>query len=166
MHSRIFQLETNVDNVTENPLIESDILGDWDYPGWFIPTIADYVDDHTDREDDISWFISNLQNHKDYIKVEKIKDDDIYYSITFLNGFKKEYFKDRFEAFKKEINNITLDNFCESMNSYRIRSLIEDKYSFYIYGQDDGLYNLDAFVRDNLIEGETYYFGTTLDYHC
>lgn len=169
MHSRIFQLETDVDNAIDSPLTEDDIIGDWESPGWFTTTIADYVSDATDREEDIKWFIDCLDKAKDYIKVETIYDatekKTMYDSITFLKGFKEQYFKKRHEIFKDKVKEMTQKDFCDPIYVYRLKALLEDKFGFYIYGNDNGLYNLDAFVRDSLIEDTTYYFGSTLDYH-
>lgn len=169
MHSRIFQLETEVDNVINSPLTEDDIIGDWDSPGWFITTIADYVSDDTDREKDIKWFIGCLNEIKDYVKIEtvfnEVEQKNTYHSITFLKGFKEQYFKKSCEHFKKTVKEMTINDFCDAYYTYKLKFLIEDKVGFYIYGFYNGLYNLDAFIREALIEDTVYYFGNTLDYH-
>lgn len=169
MHSRIFQLETDIDDTIELPLTECDILGDWDEPGWFTTTIADYVSESRDREKDISWLLNYLDNCKNYIRVEIITDEaeqkTIYNSITFQEGFKKEYFKKSFDAFKEAANKMTLDEFCDWRPTYKLKSLIEDRFSFYVYSVNNGLYSIDDFIRSHMNEGTTYYFGNTLDYH-
>ena len=48
---------------------------------------------------------------------------------------------------------------------YRLKQLVEKKFGFYICCEDN-LQTMDDFVRDLPDTEITYYFGTTIDYHC
>lgn len=156
MHSRIIQLSTK-------PIDKDNFLSESLFYDGFVGTIADYVDENTDREKDIKWFVEFLNRFPcTYNNDEK--------SIVFHKDFKEKYFEEKYKLFKKASENITLDDFCGNKNStkiYDISSLINDRYGFYVYFEDDySLYTLDEFVRYNLEKREEkYYFGNTIDYH-
>lgn len=162
MHSRIIQLERELEKIEESPMTEDTIVGDWDGP-YFIGTVADYVSDNVDREDDINWLKSYLEdlNTEDNIVIEFNKDE-----ITFKKGFKQAYFKDQFESFKREVREMELENFINPFEVYSLKMRIEDTCSFYIYYSNGILNTLDKFVRYLPDEDVKYYIGTTLDYHC
>lgn len=165
MHSRIFQLEYNKDNL-ENVLCEEN----FNYDGsceWFINSIADYVSDETDKEKDIKWFTDVLNDKCN--NLFKIKYDNISKEIefiTFLKGFKHSYFKEKYEQFKEMTNGLTIEDFANRFKSYKLSNSLEDKFNIYVYNHEDGLQTLDSFIRGlNNDEDETYYFGSTIDYH-
>lgn len=162
MHSRIFQLSK--DKVTE-PLTESDIIT---YNEWFVGQIADYVNENTDRENDIDWLLQTLNEEvSKYITITKM--NNVYISITFKSGFKEQYFKEKLIKLKELVKNLTLEDFCDpgSIVIYSIENKIESKFGFYVYNDETGyIVPFDAFVRElNGTVEETYYFGSTIDYH-
>lgn len=162
MHSRIIQLEREIENIENSPMTESTIVGDYDGP-YFVGVIADYISDDVDRYDDINWFTSYLKTfNSDKNKVVELNGEE----IIFKKGFKETYFKHRFDNFKKIANEFTLDKFVDSFEVYSITSEIDDKYGFYIYGIDNSLKTVDSFIRELPNEDIKYHIGTTLDYHC
>lgn len=151
MHSRIIELSTEPIKVSER-ICQSDY-----YDNGFIGYIADYVDGDTDRESDIKWFIKYLKD-KDMI----LKSNDA--SFTFGENVREKYFKEKYDALKECMENMSFKKFCsDSLDLYKIQMHIEDKYDFYIH--HDGAYQtLDNFMR-NVEDRQTWYFGGTLDYH-
>lgn len=162
MHSRIIQLERELEKIEESPMTEDTIVGDWDGP-YFIGTVADYVSDNVDREDDIDWFKSCLEdfNAEDNVVVEFNKDE-----VIFKKGFKQAYFSKKFESFKSVVNEMNLENFINPFKVYSLKMEIEDTCGFYIYYSNGILNTLDKFARYLPDEDVKYYIGTTLDYHC
>lgn len=162
MHSRIFQLSN--DEVTE-PLTESSIIA---FNEWFVNQIADYVDENTDRESDIDWLLQTFNEETcKYITVFKM--NDFYVSITFKPGFKEEYFREKFTKLKELVKNLTLEEFSDSssITAYSIKDEVESKFGFYVYNNEtEFIIPFDTFVRElNGTVEETYYFGSTVDYH-
>ena len=151
MHSRIIELSTIPITVDER-ICESDY-----YDNGFIGNIADYVDGDTDREYDIKWFIDCL------IGKEMIAKSDNE-SFTLGENAREKYFKEKYDALKECMDNMSLEKFCtDSLDLYKIQMYVEDKHDFYIH--HDGYYEtLDSFMRD-VKDGDTWYFGGTLDYH-
>lgn len=157
MHSRIFQLEFN-------PVEEFDLLSEetiYDLNSWFLDIIGDYVDSDTDREEDIEWLLRYLSSLSD-----RFKFDEEQGTITFFEGFKEDYFRDRYNKMKEAVEKITLKEFAGvegQLNLFDIMTAIEDRFGFYVY-HEGVLQNMDSFVR--LLEpNRPYYFGATLDYH-
>lgn len=152
MHSRIFQISTE-------PISKDKWITEMDFyeDNSFLGAIADYVDDDTNREEDIQWLLSGFEN----MPVEYDEEES---SIIFLEGFKETYFKERFKQFKKAVNNMTLEDFLDSYEVHKIESLLKDRFGFYVH-EDNWTMPLDEFVRRLLIEGQKYYFGSTIDYH-
>lgn len=160
MHSRIFQLERSLEDINNYSLEEYQFYCDCKH-SWFIGYIADYVDEDTNRNEDIEWFLECYHDFNEYFKANnKIEE-----SITFSPNFKKAYFNGRFERLKQQINSITIDEFTNSLKAYTLKELIENRFDFYIYSRDK-LQTMDDFVRDLPDKEITYYFGNTLDYHC
>ena len=154
MHSRIFQ-------VSLNPIEKADYIteSNYDYEHWFVGSIADYVSDDCDREEDIKWLKGCVEgisfgadNNGEYFIVES----------------KETYFEKKFIAFKKVLDKIskcTLSDFVQDIfEFYQLNILYEDKYGFYI-DTDEELMTFDAFIR-YCVEKEKYYLGGTCDYHC
>lgn len=153
MHSRIFQLSTE-------PICEDDYIKEYHFydDSSFIGSIADYVDEETDREKDIKWFVEALERTCKNLFIYDEKEQ----SIIFHTGFKQQFFHSRYKELKKVVENLTLEQFSTSFEAYKLKSIIEDKFDFYIYF--DGPITKDEFIR-NLQEEQKYYFGGTIDYH-
>lgn len=152
MHSRIFQL-------SEVPVDKEDYITEDEFIDGFVGMIADYVSSDTDRREDIQWLCSALKEYG-------IIYDENEESIIFLEGFKKKYFKERFEKLRTTLQNMSLEEFSsDSLAAFELASLIENRFSFYVY-YEYTWQSLDNFVRSELKEGQKYYIGGTLDYHC
>lgn len=154
MHSRIFQIEKEV--VPEEERIDSDCI-----PEWFTNSVADYTSDATDREDDIDWLMAAALG--DICSAEGDK-------LTFSSDVRR-YFKDKHDAFVKAAERLTKVEFDDFVSDHGVYSILfnlkeayDDKYGFYVYSNDE-LYTLDAFMR-TVQDGEVYYIGGTVDYHC
>ena len=156
MHSRIFQVSKN--RITKDNLIE-----EGRYDEYFIGKIADYVVESKDTEDDLKW----LTTCKKGIKVTKKNGATILKIVS-----KEEYFKKSFEEFQeliKKFDHYTLAEFIDSKNwldFYRLKDSYDNQHAFYIDDNDEyfGIATLDEFMR-NVENGDTYYIGSTFDYH-
>lgn len=154
MHSRLFQLSLE-------PIEESDFIEEYDLEDCFIGQIADYAVESDDKIGDIKWLDSVLKPHGAIIDHEKK-------TIFFPEGFKISYFKKKYESFKEAVDSLTIEKFAgvserSGMDMYIIKSLLEDKFGFYIYV--DYPQTLDDFVR-YLEENKMYYIGNIMDYHA
>jgi hypothetical protein len=152
MHSTIFQLE-------EKPLrFEEDWACEEDFYDDFVGTIADYVSEDVDREEEINYFVKYLGQYGIIYNSEE-------QSIVFPEGFKAEYFSERFFKLKKIVEDITIEEFStDSTKVWILKNLIEEKYGIYIYHKGSWK-TFDEFIRYNLQEGQKYYIGNVLDYH-
>lgn len=158
MHSRIYQ-------ISKTPIDECDYIEESHYyDHWFVGSIADYVNDRTDRNDDIQWL-------KDCYEERGISfgvDDNGEY---FIVEDKIQYFTPKFEAFQKalrELSTSTLDDFVNGKSGYPLYSLksaFNEKFGFYVDGEDINTESFDGFVRYADV-GVKYYIGATIDYHC
>lgn len=151
MHSRIIELSTQ-------PISEDERISESDYyDNGFIGNIADYVNGKTNRERDIKWFIA-------FLKAKDIIVANTDESFTMGENVREKFFKERYEQLKNHMGNMSLEEFCsDSLNVYQFKTYIENKYGFYIH--NDGCYEtLDNFMR-YVLDGQTWYFGGTLDYH-
>ena len=157
MHSRIFQI--SLAPIDKDDYIEESYY--WDSS--FIGSVADYVNDDTDRMSDIEWL-------KDCYKDRGISfgaDDSGEY---FIIEDKVKYFAPKFETFQKalkELSEITIDDFINcscGMQMYKLKEAYIDEYGFYIDGHEETLETFDAFVHYARTD-EKYYIGATIDYH-
>ncbi|MEG6569129.1 hypothetical protein [Thermoanaerobacterium thermosaccharolyticum] len=152
MHSLIYQLSDEI--------IESDdFLNEEELYDSFVGSIADYVNGDIDRNAAINELVISLTPYG-------IIYDPTEQSITFRQGFKEAFFKERYTNLKKYVSKLTLEEFSGSTDTfplYCIKKTIEDKYGTYIYF-DNVYITLDEFVR-NMEEGKKYYFGSAIDYH-
>ena len=158
MHSRIYQ-------ISKNPIDKCDYIEESHYyDHWFIGSVADYVSEYTDRNDDIQWLkdcyekrgISfGIDNNGEYFVIED----------------KTQYFAPKFEVFQKtlsELLTLTFDDFVSGKSGYPLYSLknaFNEKFGFYVDGEDINMESFDSFVRYADIDVK-YYIGATIDYHC
>lgn len=160
----VFQLDKDISEVKEYPLTESDLIGDGG-EGSFIDTIANYVEDSKDREDDIDWLVTRLESKGLKGLFDITKDNKgLYESITFKEGFREQYFKEALRLFKNRAKEITLSEFIENNGAYLLKKMIENERGFYQYQRQRRYCSFDSFVR-TLEYNTPYYFGTTVEYH-
>lgn len=159
MHSRIYQ-------ISKTPIDKEDYIEESNYyDHWFINSVADYVSDDTNRDDDIEW-LKGCYGKKG---LSFGQDDNGEY---FVVEDKSKYFEASFEEFKKELKKLsekTLDNFISGesdMSLYRLKSSYDDEFGFYIddVGEYHGVATFDRFMRCATV-GTKYYIGATIDYH-
>lgn len=158
MHSRIFQLSTK-GKISKDDYINKEELNNpesSDY--WFVNSIADYVTESSDRKDDIKWLLDTIESYG----IEYNEQEEY---IVFKKGFIDNYFKERYNIFKEEVENLTLKNFIDFFQACKLKSLIMEECTFYISCSSIGFVSIDTFVR-TLKEDVKYYIGGTLDYHC
>ena len=154
MHSRIFQVskERNAEPISESR-----------YEDYFIPSIADYVVNVADVEDEYKWLTS-------VNKGLKVETKDGVTTLTIVS--KKEYFEKSFNEFKeylKTVNEYSIDEFIDSKNwlvFYNLRNSYDEKYGFYIDDNDEyfGIATFNEFMR-NVDDGDVFYLSTVFDYH-
>lgn len=156
MHSRIFQ-------VSENSIPTEDYISDAELiDHWFLYSVADYVNDATDRDEDIEW-LKSIYNGKGL--AFGIDEGGEYVIIV----DKTLYFQNAFFAFQNTLNvlqSTTLEEFISSkkgMAMYQLNEAYDDKYGFYV-NVDGYMQTLDNFVRESS-NGKKYYIGATIDYH-
>ena len=156
MHSRIFQ-------ISEQPIQQEDYINEtYFYDHWFLNRIADYVNDDTDRQDDIEWLKTCCSD--DGISFGEDKD-----GAFLIIEDKHKFFEKSFARFQECLSNLlnkTLDDFISysmSMDMYRLNNSYNDDCGFYTY-HDGELVTFDEFVRYYKTNTK-YYFGATIDYH-
>lgn len=153
MHSSMYQLSEGVEEKIE----EEEIYG-------FVGTIADYMIEVEDKTEDIKWLLSSFPKGL-------FVYNDLEKSIEFKEGFKEEFFRAKYEDFKKNTENLTLEEFSGADNKfnigpnslYLIEHLLDNKYGFYIYC-DDYYQTLDNFVRYSSLLEKKFYIGTIFNY--
>lgn len=153
MHEIIIQLE-------EEPLkSKEEYVSAVEFYEDFIGQVADYVSDDVDRDEEIKYFVKEIEKYG--ISYDKEKQ-----SIVFLQGFKERYFAERFFKLKEAVKNLTLEEFAkDSSKAWGLTQLIKKKYGTYVYSNDSSWMTFDDFVRDQLEEEKTYYIGGIVDYH-
>ena len=159
MHSRIYQ-------ISKTPIDRDDYIEeDKYYDHWFTSSVADYVNEDTDRDYDIEW-LKDCYGNKG---LSFGHDDNGEY---FIVEDKVKYFEAKFEEFQKELKELsekTLDDFMggeSKMSLYRLKGFYDEECGFYIddCSEYHGLATFDRFVRCATV-GEKYYIGATIDYH-
>lgn len=154
MHSRIFQL-------SKEPIKKEDYIdeGCYAYDNWFLNSVADYVSDGCDRDEDIKWL-------QDCVKGITFGSDEN--GEYFVIESKEEYFARAFERFKELLDSIkdcTIQDFTtEIQELWIMKNIYEDKFGFYVDICDE-LMTFDHFVRV-FSEQDKFYIGGTVDYHC
>lgn len=157
MHSRIYQ-------ISKNPIDKVDYIDESNYyDHWFIGSIADYVNEDTDRTNDIEWLKECYNNEGLSFGVDNEGE-------YFIIADKAKYFSKRFVTFQKtlkELSELTLDDFSSGrsgMQMYTLKAAYDDKFAFYVDGDDTGMETLDECVRSSS-NGTKFYIGATIDYH-
>ena len=158
MHSRIFQLSTKGKISKDDYINEEELNNPESSDSWFINSIADYVTESKDRKDDLKWLLDTIESYG----IEFNEQEEY---IIFKKGFIENYFKERYNMFKEEVENLTLKNFIDFFQVCKLKSLIMEECTFYISCSSIGFVSIDTFVRA-LEEDVKYYIGGTLDYHC
>lgn len=153
MHSRIFQ-------VSLEPIDKSCYIGESDYwDHWFLNSVADYVSEDCDRNEDIEWL-------RDCVEGITFGCDDN--GEYFIINSREEYFRRSFEKFKTtldKIKNCDLEDFSKGIHEmWALKDAYNKKFGFYV-DADGELMSFDSFVRLCATE-EKYYIGNSLDYHC
>ena len=157
MHSRIYQ-------ISKNPIDKEDYIEEshyWDH--WFVGSIADYVNEDTDRESDIKWL-------KDCYGDQGLSFGADEGGEYFIIEDKSKYFAKNFEAFQKalkELTEITIDDFVTGkygMKMCSLTSAYDDEIGFYVDGDDTGMETFDNCIRSSS-NGTKFYIGATIDYH-
>ena len=171
MHSRIFQ-------VSKEPINEEDYISESTfYDSSFLGEVADYVNQDTDRNDDLNWLKENIEHRGGGIEVNVDEG-----TITIVD--KKKFFEKSFDTFKELLDKLANTNiiqfsgtaesgdmensrFAFSSLMYDLECEAEgDKFGFYVYDNEDWGYpaRLDEWIRSTK-NGDKYYFGATIDYH-
>ena len=157
MHSRIYQ-------INKTPINKEDYIEEsYYYDHWFTHSIADYVNDNTDRDDDIKW-LKDCYEEKGFSFGTDDKGE------YFIIEDKSKYFAINFEAFQKALEELmksTLDDFMNGKcgtSLYRLKKSYNNKFGFYVECEDCGCETFDGFIR-YAATGVKYYIGATIDYH-
>ena len=157
MHSKIFQLST--EPIKEDDLMtESEFLAtDCDYTGGgFVGTVADYVSSmsSTEQKQCIKEFIKAFKNGIEY------HTEDNYFVVI----DKKEIFKEDFHNFSTSMEGFGIKEFVNKSWANRVKDIISPTFSWYVYHEYVWEPYTDFFRT--VKNGEKYYFGSVLDYHC
>lgn len=163
MHSRIFQFSRK--KIEKNDYYDAERYynGERGYFAGEYADIAEYVDDDTDRINDIKYLGEHLAGIVEFISEDCFK---------IIN--KKKYFEKKYQNFLKAVENlqnITEKEYINGNNKSLIREL-EDSYSekfdYYFDEYDQTAYieffgPMDDFMR-KVQDGEIYYIGSSIDY--
>ena len=154
----LFKIDTEID-VIDN-LSPDDVTGD----------IGGSEIDWSERVDDRKeHIVADLADRfrKCGAKVSEVTDTEgkAAFSVTADDCVRQEWFKARFEIFKDIAASMSLDDFCDGMEIFRIKDVIEDRSSDMVYLSDYNMYeSLDAFVR-GIEQGQTYYITDVILIH-
>ena len=160
MHSRIFQL-------SETPIAKDEYVSEYEYHDhWFSREIADYVDGDTDRIEDIDLLKSCVCG------IEFGCDEDGEFLIV---KSREQYFAKSFKAFVNYLEAVTrqcnINNFTDGIREmWNLNDVYDNKFGFYVdftkvTDRYNDLVSFDNFVRTSK-DGDKYYIGATIDYHC
>lgn len=153
MHNTIFEISTEPFN--PNHMMALYEIEDND---WFFGPIADYIVQIVDEEEIISMIEETFD---DIPHITLDLDEKSFYMDK---QFKLDHFEDRFNQIKDMVGGMDIHTFIDNSTiSYKIMSLLEDKYDLYIYW-DGELITFDKFARE-AVPGKKYYFGSVFDYH-
>ena len=153
-HSRIIEVSTD-------PLDRSKwAVADDFIKNGFVGFVADYTSDlnEAERLDSIACFGECIKD------AYGIVQEGSYHKLIPLPQGKVKYFTNRLDALVTLVNNISIEEFCQSHAVWQIEELLRQKQSFYVC--ENGEYQtLDTFIRDCCYEGEEYYICAVIDYH-
>ena len=152
MHSRIFQ-------VSLKPIAVEDYIPVFDMQD-MMPDYMDYITDDNDKAEDIDWL-------KNFLSEFSIDNDKIIITKEAL----KDKIEEKLDKIRELIDNCSFDTW--SMDTYRIKSQLDDKFGFHIYDDDAGyIETLDSWLNrqiwkfeDKDVKEIVFYFGGTFDYH-
>lgn len=164
MHSRIFcMVETpKTNNNYEEQKEEILDLSDYNVAE-DMSSVADYVSDDTNLQDDISWL-------KDYLKEQNLNIFNFTSETTFTLNFQEieKYFEEKIKKLKEKINNIqNVKDFFD--NSYDIKELLNDEFGYYFMPYIYDYETFDDFLEQQLEYGKDidteFEIVKTFDYH-
>lgn len=147
MHSRILHLSTN-DN--ESPL-NCDKVKQLD----FVHGQVDYVR----QSDNITQDIINFADSDDDLPILYTED-----TLTFPYGFREDYFRNKLEALKSEVENLDLETYMTYVPHYLLHA-DTNVGGYKVYSEEEGIYDFDDFVRFSLEEDVEYRVLNSIDYH-
>lgn len=169
MHGRIYQIiKEPLPNMTD--WISS---SDFDYDGYFLREVADYVDDIDERlyDDEQKTFFDGLTDAcSQYVE---IFHDENGAGFILLDGFREKYFEKSYEIFLRalaELNrNVCQDAFVKGGLEQFVngmRSVLDNKVGSYVICSDwvGDIETLDHFMRYTAELNVKYYLRNILDY--
>ena len=166
MHSRIFYLTEEKEQVIEGGNLSESMFYDSDTYGHFVGSIADYVAmvDEDKVEDDVTWGLDHLTRSSN--KMDSSYDGEVRY-IKLSRGFKEEYMTPILEEIKRRADKLTLEDLVSesTLNVYGLEKAINSKFGFYYILDGYGLCTEQEIIKYMEI-GRKYYIGNeVIDYH-
>ena len=155
MHALVFEL-------SKEPLSPEEYMETWNLEDdmSFLGPVADYVQEVPEEQQAKLWkeFVEEMAKYG-----AREEDGAIIFPVTFRTA----WFARAFDEFRKLVSEMTLEEFSNFGwgNTYRLKKLIENKLSDYIY-VSNSVQCLDAFVRTEMEPEVRYYPGGVLDFHC
>lgn len=169
-HSRIFQYSSK-------PIDKDDYIGDSDFyddnangQSFHGEYCGDYVNeqDELDRIDDIKWLAINL--FKFNIRLEGLEGED---KFVLGEGFKQAIQDFWYDAIKKRFEALDKENLARYTERWYLKYALIDPLSggfgfLFFNNEEQTLSASDGFFEFllRLNEGDSFYIGATLDYHC
>ena len=154
MHALVFEL-------SKEPLSPEEYMETWNVEEdeSFLGPVADYVQEVPEKEKARFWkeFVEEMAKYG-----AREEDGAIIFPVTFRTA----WFARAFDEFRKLVSEMTLEEFSNFGwgNTYRLKKLIENKFSDHIY-EGGGVYSMDYFFRSNMEPEVRYYPGGVLDFH-
>ena len=150
MHCNVFELSRKPikesDRMNENTLMDNDS---------FVGYVADYVADIDEPyEDTVGWLVNELGASVVYNNEDN--------SITFVH--KDMFFKQDYDKFRELIKGVTFKKFLDWKWVHQVKSCLSQDWGTYIYF--DYPMNINDFIRDHVKDGDKFYIGGVVDYHC
>ena len=151
----VFQLE-------DEPIKEEDKLNlnTVEYDEWFMHSVADWLEEEEEgeeytNEDIVHALLTELGAAATYNEEEN--------SITIVH--RDIFFKTNYEKFKELSENVTFEQFKDWYWVYNVKDCIAPLFCTYIYNNST-LTNIHDFMRDNCKDGDKFYIGGAVQYHC
>lgn len=149
----IFQLE--YEPIKEEDKLDLDTV---ECDDWFMNSVADWLnsDSETDTNEDIvQALLAELGAAVTYNKEEN--------SITIVH--RDMFFKTNYEKFKELSENVTFEQFQDWYWVHKTRNCIDPLFCTYIYNEAI-LISIHDFMRDYCKDGDKFYIGGAVQYHC